>query len=105
MPKHINWVLNSLDDGTICMGAILLIYVGKHPNKQMYKTMLDFSEERRADKVSLVWSGNLLDLVPPPEHPGGDDCVQHTSGQGQEIVLGTPCPTWSLGQPHYFHHR
>ena len=31
MPKHINWVLNSLDDGTICMGAILLIYIGKHP--------------------------------------------------------------------------
>ena len=28
MPKHINWILNSLDDGSICMGAIILIYFG-----------------------------------------------------------------------------
>merc|ERR1739838_292361 len=27
MPKHINWMLNSLDDGAICMGAIGLIYL------------------------------------------------------------------------------
>ena len=30
MPKHINWVLNSLDDGSICMGAIFLIYLGNY---------------------------------------------------------------------------
>merc|ERR1711892_70708 len=28
MPKHINWVLNSLADGSICMVAILLMFLG-----------------------------------------------------------------------------
>ena len=104
MPKHINWVLNSLDDGAICMGAILLIYIGKHPQKNTSKMLYNFSEKRWARKVSLVWPSHPLDLVPGPEYLGGDGCLQRTSGQGQRAVMGAPCSSWSVGQPNYFHH-
>ena len=71
MPKHINWLLNSLDDGSICMGAILLIYLGKFISEtDMNSSISNFSEKGKPGKVPLVRSGNNIRLVFIPKYFG-----------------------------------
>ena len=75
MPKHVNWILNSLADGSICMVAILLMFIGKIFSENELICILKFSEKEEFDLLQLVWPYPCLCLVHVPEYCGGDGCL------------------------------
>ena len=63
IPKHINWILNSLADGSICMVAILLIYLGNIETGAEYHILFGSVLVRKEGLKKFRWSGLSIAFI------------------------------------------